>query len=382
MLTWLILAAICFLWIFYAYFGYAALLLVLGVVRRKPIPEPLPDEALPTIRMLVPAYNEEDVLARKLDTTLASDYPAKRLFVTVVSDCSTDATDEIAKRYVSKGITFIRNERQKGKITTLSDLGQACEEDIILITDANAIFEPDCLRRLAAYFADPKVGIVNGNRTLTASDSMAGLGERLYWNYETRLKKAEAMITSNAFITGAMTAIRRELFTPIPGYLEFDHILPLHVVNQGKRVVFASDAHFSEETAPSSKAEWKVRVRNSVRGFSMVMEMGKWIRISRHMGFVFHVWSRKILRWLVGVPAIGLFVASIPMAMCPVAGWLFKLQALFYAAVLAGWLAERTRTKLKPVVIPYYFFLVNAATLVGLLRAVRGQRLAVWGTGR
>jgi hypothetical protein len=100
------------------------------------------------------------------------------------------------------------------------------------------------------------------------------------------------------------------------------------------------------------------------------------------MGFVFHVWSRKILRWLVGLPAIGLLVFSAPMIAHPVAGWLFKLQALFYTAVLLGWIAERTRIKLKATVIPYYFFLVNAATLVGFSRAIKGQRMAVWGTGR
>ena len=114
----------------------------------------------------------------------------------------------------------------------------------------------------------------------------------------------------------------------------------------------------------------------------MVMEMGKWIEIRRHAGFVFHVWSRKILRWLVGLPALGLLLFAAPMAGHPVAGWLFKLQAVFYVIVMLGWLAERTGIKLKMAVIPYYFCLVNAATLVGFARAIKGQRMAVWGTGR
>jgi len=154
------------------------------------------------------------------------------------------------------------------------------------------------------------------------------------------------------------------------------------VVNQGKRVVFAADAHFTEDTAPDSAAEWKVRVRNAVRGFTMVREMGQWIDIRRHAGFVFHVWSRKILRWLVGLPAIGLFLCSTPMVGDPVLRWLFLMQILFYVMVLCGWLAERRGLRLKLAVIPYYFCLVNAATLVGFFRAMRGQRMATWGTGR
>jgi len=291
---WLILCGFCLAWIFYAYFGYPILLLILASLRRHVPPPDLPDEQLPSFHMIIPAYNEEAVLAHKLESTLALDYPAGKLQVTVVSDRSKDGTDRIAQGFVTRNLRFIRNEEQKGKIRTLSDLGATVSEDILLITDANAIFAPDALRRLASYFADPRVGIVNGNRTLNASESMAGLGEAIYWRYETALKQAESRITSNAFIQGAMTAIRSNLFTPIPGELEFDHVLPLHVVNQGKRVLFAPDAHFTEDTAPNSSAEWKVRVRNAVRGFTMVREMGQWIDIRHHVGFVFHVWSRKV----------------------------------------------------------------------------------------
>ena len=382
--VWLLLCGFCLAWIFYAYFGYPMLLLFLAALRRYKTPAGLPDEQLPSFRMLIPAYNEEAVLAHKLETALALDYPPGKFCITVVSDRSTDDTDRIARSFLSanSNLRFIRNEDQKGKIRTISDLGATVSEDILLITDANAIFARDALRRLAAYFADPQVGIVNGNRTLKASQSMAGLGEALYWRYETALKQAESRITSNAFIQGAMTAIRSELFTPIPGELEFDHVLPLHVVNQGKRVVFAGDAHFSEDTAPDSAAEWKVRVRNAVRGFTMVREMGQWIDIRRHTGFVFHVWSRKVLRWLVGLPAIGLFVFSAPMLGMPLLRWIFLMQAAFYLVVLCGWLAETHGVRLKLAVIPYYFCLVNAATLVGFFRAMRGQRMATWGTTR
>lgn len=370
-------------WVVFVYALYPLFLLAAGALRRRaPVPPP-DDAALPTVTMLIPAYNEELVIGQKLDNTLAMHYPREKLEVIVVSDRSTDRTDAIAQSYADRGIRFIRNTEQKGKIRTLSDLGTEARSDILLITDANAFFEPDALRLLVANFTDPRVGIANGNRILKRSDSMAGEGEGAYWVYETMLKKAESDVFSNAFITGAMTAIRRELFLPLPGHLEFDHVLPLHVVNRGYRVVFESRALFTEDTAPNARAEWRVRVRNAVRGFTMVLTMGEFLHPGRHPLFACHVWCRKILRWLIGVPALLAFAASLGLALrSPFYALLAAGQAAFYAAALAGWMLERRGIRQRLLALPFYFCLVNAASLAGFWQAVRGRRMAVWQTGR
>ena len=371
------------IWIGSVYVFYPALLILIGACRRPSQPVPVADDALPSVLMLIPAYNEEHVIARKIENALSLDYPSNKLEMLVVSDCSTDRTDEIAASFAEKGVRFLRNTEQKGKIRTLSELGAEASADILLITDANAIYAPDALRMLVAPFADPNVGIVNGNRRLIPSASMAGEGEGIYWRYETMLKKAESDVFSNAFITGAMTAIRRELFLPLPGYLEFDHVLPLHVVNCGYRVVFEERACFEEDTAPHASAEWRVRVRNAVRGFTMVLEMHRFLRIARHPGFVLHVWLRKVLRWLIGVPALLALLSNIVLATVhPFYIFLLFGQLAFYAAACAGWLLERIGRARALLAIPFYFCLVNAASLVGLWHAIRGQRLAVWKTGR
>ncbi len=372
------------IWVLCVYLLYPALLLILGACRRIPQKsDDLADSALPSVIMLIPAYNEQEVIASKLENALAQDYPMGKLQIVVISDCSTDKTDAIAAGFADRGVRFQRNTEQKGKIRTLSDLGAKAEADIILITDANAIFDVNAIRMLVAPFRDPHVGIVNGNRRLVPSASMAGEGEGVYWRYETLLKKAESDVFSNAFITGAMTAIRKELFLPLPGYLEFDHVLPLHVVNQGCRVVFAESARFEEDTAPHAGAEWRVRVRNAVRGFTMVLEMRRYLNISRHFGFVLHVWLRKVLRWLIGVPALAALGANaILVTVHPFYMLLFLGQIAFYAAAAAGWALERSGRTRPLLALPFYFCLVNAASLVGLWRALRGQRLAVWKTGR
>ena len=215
----------------YVYAIYPLCLVVLGLSRRRPKPDLPTDDELPTVSILIPTYNEEAVIAEKLESTLALDYPAEKLDITVASDCSTDRTDEIVREYGDRGVRLVRNDRQRGKIGTISNLAPQASSEIILITDANAIFEPGALGKAVAHFRDPKVGIVDGNRRLRRTPTMAGEGEGAYWGYETVLRRADSDVFSTTFINGAMTAIRRELFIPLPGYLEFDHILPLHAIN-------------------------------------------------------------------------------------------------------------------------------------------------------
>lgn len=366
----------------YVYVLYPLFLIVFGSIRRRPDATRLSDDALPTVAVLIPAYNEEKIIARKLETTLAMNYPPAKLRITVVSDRSTDGTDRIVQGIADPRVTFIRNEEQKGKITTLSELAPKADAEIVLITDANAIFEPDAVRRLIEPFQDPRVGIVNGNKVLQRTATMVGEGEGAYWTYETRLKRADSDVFSNAFVTGAMTAIRRELFVPIPGYLEFDHVLPLHAVNQGYRVVFAEGARFHEETAPSSTAEWKVRVRNAVRGFTMVLLMNEYLDVGKHPWFAWHVYSRKVMRWLIGIPACGLLLANLGLLRIALFQLVFAAQILFYLIALLGWFLDRRGIRQGALALPFYFCLVNAASLVGFRRALQGQRMAVWATGR
>ena len=144
----LVLFVFCAFLIAYVYALYPLAIVLIGLCRREGRAALLDDEALPSVEMLVPAFNEEKVIAQKLDTTLAADYPAAKLTCTVISDCSTDDTDTIVQRYEERGIRFVRNTEQKGKMTTLSEFASASEADIVLITDANAIFAPHALRAL------------------------------------------------------------------------------------------------------------------------------------------------------------------------------------------------------------------------------------------
>jgi cellulose synthase/poly-beta-1,6-N-acetylglucosamine synthase-like glycosyltransferase len=366
----------------YVYVLYPLALIVIGSGSRRSRPTPRPDDSLPSISMLVPAHNEEKSIGSKIENALDLDYPSGKLEITVASDASTDGTDDIIRSYLHRGIHLVRNETQRGKIATLSDLAHASHSDLILITDANALFERDSLRELAAHFADPAVGLATGNKILEASPTTVGEGEATYQSYETLLRRAESTVFAVAFVTGAMTAIRRELFSPIPGHLEFDHVLPLQVVNQGFRVVFAEDARFHEETASSTGAEYRVRVRNATRGFSMVFSMGRYLSFRRHPWFAFHVYSRKILRWLIGLPAIGLFLSNLLLWEIPLFRILLAAQVAFYCAAGLGCAARRQAARHRVFALPFYFCLVNWASLVGFYQAARGQRVAVWGTRR
>jgi cellulose synthase/poly-beta-1,6-N-acetylglucosamine synthase-like glycosyltransferase len=378
----LILFNLSAFYVLYVYALYPLFLLIAGALRRRTLPKPADDVDLPSVTILIPAYNEADIIVRKVESTLALDYPAGKLRIVVVSDCSEDGTDEIVRGYEDNRLRFLRNETQSGKIATLSRLGSESDTDVIVITDANAIFDKNALRELVRRFRDPTVGLVNGNKVLKLTETMVGDGEGAYWIYETRLKQAESDVFSNAFVTGAMTAIRRDLFLPLPGQLEFDHVLPLHIVNEGYRVVFADDACFHEETAPSSGAEWNVRVRNAIRGFTMVFQMGKFLEVRRHPWYALHVYSRKVMRWLIGIPALFLLITNLALLQSPWFRLILGAQIAFYSAALVAWILDRMGRKQGILALPFYFCLVNAASLVGFWKAARGQRMAVWSTGR
>ncbi len=340
------------------------------------------DDELPTVTILIPAYNEEAIIEHKIETTLDLDYPQEKMKIIVASDCSTDATEKIVEEYADRGVQLIRNQEQRGKIATLSDLGCSVETEVIIITDANAIFEPEALRMLVSRFRDPRVGMVTGNKLLQRTDAAVGEGEGTYQKYETTIRRAESEAISIAFVTGAMTAIRSDLFISVPSHLEFDHVLPLHIVNRGCRVVQEEDARFHESTAASTGEEYKVRVRNALRGFSTIFLMGKYLNVFRHPLFAAHVISRKVLRWLISIPAVLLFISNIGLLHEPFFRVIFFAQVLFYAIALIGYFVDRRGIRQGVLALPFYFCLVNYASIVGLLQAIRGRRMAVWNTGR
>jgi len=372
-----IISWFCLIWILFIYFFYPGILCLVYLFFRNPVRKGAYE---PTVAILVSAWNEESIIAEKLENILSLDYPKEKLEIMVVSDASTDRTDEIVRSFADRGVKLHRMSEHEGKIPGLNDAIPKVNAEIIVLTDANVMYNREALKELMSNFADPKVGAVNGEHIfLNRRESTVERGVGFYWKYETLLKRIESGIFSNVFITGAMIALRRELYPQnVGGELNLDNVLPLAVINKGLRVVYEQKAVVTEETARNPKEEFRGKVRTTIRGFWMLKKIRDFISIRRHPIFIFHLMCRKVFRWLVAPFLIVLFFGNLMLVTSPTYRLCFFIQIMFYLSAIIGWVFDKTGIRFKYFNIIYYFCLINTAALLGFLKFMAGQKVCTW----
>ena len=361
----------------YVYFGYPALLYLLSRLRPRPVQR---GAVRPSVTIVVPAYNEEAVIEAKIRNSLAQLYPDGLLEVLVVSDGSTDGTDDIVRRWASPAVRLLRRPRQ-GKIAALNDAAVLASGDVLVLTDANSLLEPEAVATLVESFADPQVGAVCGNKKLRPpadGDATQG-GEGLYWRYDKWQKGLESTIGSIFAADGTLHALRRELFVPVADYAQADDIaISTRVVLQGYRLVYDDGAVAWEEAPAEGAAEFRRKVRVTNHSVRALLGLGG--RLWSSGFYSVELVSHKLLRHLVPFFLLLLLLSNAALALTEplfrvALGW----QLLFYAAAALGFQLRRRRAgRRRLLTVPYYFCLVNAAALLGVLSIVRGARLAVW----
>jgi cellulose synthase/poly-beta-1,6-N-acetylglucosamine synthase-like glycosyltransferase len=375
--VWIFWSAIAFL--VYAYGGFALLVGAVGLWQRRGVRK-LP--ITPSVSLIIAAYNEEEVIAERLENALALDYPRDRLQILVASDGSTDRTEEIAASYAPLGVLLLSLPR-RGKIRTLNAAVARATGKILVFTDANIMCRPDTLRALVANFADPGVGGVAGHTTYTLDpdSESSSYGERLYWRYDTWLKKLESQTGSIVSAHGGLYAIRRVLYRPVAdGAVTDDFAISTSVIAQGYRLVFEPDALATEVAVPEAQREFRRRVRLMTRGLRGVFLRRKLLNPLRYGFYSVVLASHKLARRLVPVSLAVLAVASVaawshgPLYQAAAVG-----QALFYGMASVGYLLRRSRVgRARLLYIPFYYCMANVACSVAWVHALRGRRIEVW----
>lgn len=363
----------------YIFAGYPLLLLAVSAIRRRPIQKGFVE---PTLSIVVPAHNEERIIAQKIESILNQDYPPGHVEILIASDGSTDNTNAIAASYANVGVVLLARPRA-GKARTLNAAVAQTQHDIVILTDANAILAPGCLRALARNFNDPEVGGVSANERRLKDDSVAsaGLGERLYWEYDKWLKNTESSIGSIVSASGSLYAIRRELFVPITDLAATDDFaVSTQVIRAGKRLVFEPDAVTWEPPVAREDIEFNRKVRIVTRGLRSVYGIRELLLPWNSGFYAVQLWSHKVLRRLAGLLAIALFATTLSLVRrTGLARILSAGQVAFYALALTGWRAQHTRWGRKPwFLVPYYFCLSNVAATLGLLQFLRQRKVTFW----
>jgi len=367
---------------FYAYVGYPVIIYMLsGLLGRDPVP-PSPavvPDAVPSVTLLIAAYNEQAVIAERLENATKADYPKDRYAVLVASDGSSDHTAEIVRRYEPLGVRLLDYKARRGKSAVLNAAIEGIESDLVVLSDANTDIDPDAIRQLSRWFADPSVGVVCGRLVLT--DAATGTNaDGVYWKYETFLKTCEARLGALLGSNGAIYAIRRSLYVPIPNdTIVDDFVIPLLAkLRRAFSIIYDTDAVAREETAADVAAEFRRRSRIGAGGFQAIALL--WPLLSPRYGWVsFAFLSHKVLRWACPFFLIGAFVFNVFLvAADAIYGPLLLAQIAFYGVSLVGMALPRVQRLIKPIRLATLFTGMNAALLVGFWRWVRNTQRAAW----
>lgn len=371
---WLCLALVAYAYALYPAVIWAASRL-LGRVREAP---ERPDADLPSATLILAAYNEEAVLEDRLRNALAMHYPREKLEILVGSDGSIDRTPEIARQFADRGVRLLDFAQNRGKATVLNHAVDEASGDILLMSDANTAIDPEAARNLARWFDDPEVGAVVG-RLVLVDPSTGKNADGLYWKYETFLKKCEARLGALLGANGAIYAIRRSLYAPIPaGTIVDDFVIPLLAHQRtGCRLIYEAGAIAVEETAPDVKAEFRRRARIGAGGFQSIGMLARLLDPRR--GWVaFAFFSHKILRWLCPFFLIGALASNAALLDRPAYRWLLAAQVGFYAVSVVMPFVPSSAKLLRPLRLTTMFTSMNAALLVGFFRWALRRQKGTW----
>lgn len=364
----------------YVYFGYPLLLLLLGKLSPRPVRA---TGATPSVTILIAAYDEERVIGQKVENSLALDYPAERLEVLVVSDGSTDRTEEIVAALAAAHPERVRLLAlpRSGKVRALNEGARRATGEVLVLTDANSFLAADALTWLVSPFADPEVGGVCGNKRLRpkeTTDATAG-GEGLYWRYDKWLKARESRIGSIVAADGGLYALRRELYVPVEDPAQADDIaISARVVLQGYRLLYEGRAVAVEDAPEEGRDEFRRKVRVTNHSVRALLNLGPklWTSGLYSVELLSHKLFRHLVPWLL----LAMLGTNAVLAMgSPLFALVLAGHLAFYALAGAGFLLRHRRIgRSRPLYVPYYFTLVNLAALLGVVSILRGERVRTW----
>lgn len=370
--------------IFYCYFGYPICLMFLAKIKEKKVHKGYYE---PCVSILISVWNEEDVIARKIDNLLSLDYPPDKIEILIGSDGSDDKTNEIVRGYSDKRITLVCFDDRRGKMTTLNELVTRAKNDAIVFTDARQMFAPEALKELVSNFNDHEIGCVSGELILSEKEGGTAKGINLYWNYEKLIRANESKIHSMLGATGAIYAIRKRLFVSIPPEIVLDDMfIPLKIIAQGYRAVYDDKAKAFDEVAEDSSEEYRRKVRTLFGNYQLF----KFIKNAFNpfsSPIAIQLFSHKYLRLLIPFFMIAVFFINAALVHSEFYRVVFVLQIIFYGLASLGGLAKAKKygifkSILKVCYVPYVFCLLNFSALVGFLRFIFNKQTVTWEKAR
>ena len=336
------------------------------------------DDVLPFVSLLIPAFNEESVIRRKIENSLLLDYPRSKMEIVVASDGSTDDTNRMVSAYSKKEIRIILYKKRRGKSEVINRTVPKLIGDIVIFTDASAMLAKDAIKKIVEDFRDSNVGCVSGKYVLVNGDeSNRGNGEGLYFKYETNIKSKESEYNSILGAHGSLYGIRKKLFKPLEkGTINDDYIIPMQIVEQGYRSVYANSATAMETAKTTIEGEMKRRIRINTGNIQQLFFLrGLLNPLKGKIAFQFI--SHKLFRILSPLLIIAMLISSM-ISEGAFYRIVFVMQLLFYSLGIINYYLEKHNIKIKILSIPFYFTFGSTAILRGIYKYFIMEREVLW----
>lgn len=368
---------ICLAGLAYIYAGYPLLVMLLARLLPKSVAKGAVGEPF---SIVIIGYNEAARLTRKLDNLLSCEGADRIAEILVASDGSTDDTARLLAAYPDPRVLGFVFAERRGKPACLNELIPLCRSEFIVLNDMRQQLEPSSLVQLVDNFADPAVGVVSGELRFLSGESNSTSAEGIgaYWAYEKWIRKSEGAFASVPGATGAIYALRRSLFRPIPHTTLLDDVaIPMQIVTQGYRCVFETNAIAWDEPSRTATQE-AIRKRRTIAGAAQLAWLfPHWLLPWRNP-----IWwqfvSHKLLRLISPLLLVGVLVVHLCLLDQPFYRWLLVGHVAVYMAGLTGWLCQRLGRRSRPLGIPWMFLSMNFTTLVALCDALRGRFRTTW----
>jgi biofilm PGA synthesis N-glycosyltransferase PgaC len=371
--------------VIYTYAGYAFVLLALVKIKQlfvKPYVFKA-DEYLPSVTILIAAYNEEDIILDKVANTLDLDYPKDKLQIIFVTDGSTDSTPEKLKE--CHEVTLMHSKNRAGKMAAIERAIPFVKGEIAVFTDANTFLNREAILELVKHYQNPKVGAVAGEKRIIVGEKAdaSSAGEGFYWKYESALKKWDYALYSNVGAAGELFSVRAALYKPVEhDTIIDDHMIAMRIAENGYIIGYEPKAYAMETASMNIKEELKRKIRIAAGGMQSIIRLKRAANPFLNPVFTFQYISHRVLRWTITPVLLILIFILNPIIAANSDGNLytamFIAQVVFYVLALVGLYFEQKNIRIKALFVPYYFCIMNYAVLAGIIRYYKGAQNAAW----
>lgn len=373
---------ICFFIAVYTYVGYGILIYFLVLLKRVLKKSAIKQKpySLPSLCIIVAAYNEEAFIEAKIHNTLNLDYPSEKIKYFFITDGSTDRTSDIVKKYPE--VRHLHRPERKGKIAAVQRAMQFVDTQVVIFTDANTFLNKEAALLLVQPYRNPRIGVVAGEKRVHVKekDSAAGAGEGFYWKYESLLKKWDAELYSVVGAAGELFSIQSDLYEAVPeDTIIEDFYMTLRIAQKGYKIAYEPAAFALESPSASVKEELKRKVRIAAGGIQAIVRLKSLLNPLKYGLLSFQYLSHRVLRWtLTPFSLIVLLLFNLLLISKLFFTFTFIIQFLFYVSALMGYFLEGKSIKVKVFFIPYYFVIMNLAVLRGMMKYLGGQQSVLW----